>query len=199
MVDGISAASPIVSARMSIGMIDAVHYAAKPGAGRNVKGMLGIWPVRVASMDFLGHRISQKWARRWSSALILALSAVVSVSICVLPARTALAEQILELPQESASPASVDAPAEVEPQPKPRRQPVTPIPSGVGSIEEYESQGESDGPARFASGPSNPQIDVYGTTGLSGNRGRMVNNVLLGALALGLLAMELHAAHHHHR
>ena len=71
---------------------------------------------------------------------------------------------------------------------------MAPMPSGLGSIDDYESQGESSSSTGITSAPSNPRIDPNGP---NGNRQALVNDVILGALVVGLFAMEVHAAHQH--
>jgi hypothetical protein len=148
----------------------------------------------AASIDCLRHHASQNRTRRWSRTLTLALSALLAVSTCALPATSAFAEQVLELPQAAAQTPSADAPAEAEAEPKPRRQAMTPMPAGLGSIDDYENQGESSYPAGIASPPPNLRVDPNGP---NRNREGLVNDVILGALAIGLFAMEVHAAHQH--
>jgi hypothetical protein len=149
----------------------------------------------AASIDSLRHRASQKRVRRWLRSAILVLSVVLAASICVLPARTAFADQVLELPQAAAPASSPDRSADgAAVEPEPQRQAMTPMPAGLGSIDDYENQGESSYPAGIASAPSNLRVDPNGP---NRNREGMVNDVILGALAIGLFAMEVHAAHQH--
>ncbi len=149
----------------------------------------------AASIDSLRHRASQKRTRRWSKTLTLALSALLAASIGVLPARTAFADQVLELPQAAAPASSPDGSADgAAVEPEPQRQAMTRMPAGLGSIDDYENQGESSNPAGIASPPSNLRIDPNGP---NRNREALVNDVILGALAIGLFAMEVHAAHQH--
>jgi hypothetical protein len=156
----------------------------------------GIQVMDATSLYFLRHRESQKRRRRRSKTLIITLAVILAASICGLPTTDAFADQMLELPQVAA-PAPMPHPRAVaEPDPESPNRAMAPMPPGLGSIDEYESQGDSEGPARLASGPSNLQIDPYGP---QGNRSSLASNVLLGALTLGLFAMELHAAHRHHR
>ena len=145
----------------------------------------------AASIDSLGHRASQKRVRRWSRLLTVALSAVLAVSICVLPARTAFANQVLELPQTTAPVSSPAASADGAAEPEPQRQAVAPMPSGLGSVDDYENQGESSYSGGIANAPSNLRIDP------NGNRDALVKDVVLGALVIGLFALEAHAARQH--
>jgi hypothetical protein len=118
-----------------------------------------------------------------------------AASIGVLPARTAFADQVLELPQAAAPASSPDGSADgAAVEPEPQRQAMTRMPAGLGSIDDYENQGESSYPAGIASPPSNLRVDPNGP---NRNREALVNDVILGALAIGLFAMEVHAAHQH--
>jgi hypothetical protein len=114
----------------------------------------------------------------------------------------AFADQVLELPRVSA-PAPAPAPdasyssdAVAEPEPRAKRN-LTPLPADLGSVEDYENQGEPSSSPRFASspsfasGPSTVRIDQ------GGGRDAMVTNVILGALVIGLFAMEMNAAQQH--
>lgn len=168
---------------------------AKPNAERNVKDMREIWAMGAASINSLRHPASQKRVRRRSITFIVPLSALLAVSILTLPAPSVFAEQVLEVPQTAASTPLRDAPIDAEPEPEPQHRALAPMPSGLGSIQDYENQDESDRPVGFSNNPSNVRIDQFGS---SGNRSALANNVLLGALAIGLFAMELHAAHRHH-
>lgn len=151
---------------------------------------LGITTMSAPSIDSLGHCASRKRMRRWARLSVLALSTVIAVSICILPARTTFADQVLELPQAVAPASYRDASAaDGAAEPPPRRQAMAPMPSGLGSLDDYERQGESDRPAGLASGPSNVRIDP------NGNREALANDIILGALVIGLFALEMHAAH----
>jgi hypothetical protein len=155
-------------------------------------GYLGIRAMGASSINSLGHSASQKRVRRWLRSSILVLSVVLAASICVLPARMAFAAQVLELPADPAS--SPDGSADRAGEPLPHRHAMAPTPSGLGSIDDYERQGESPSSAGIGSAGSNPRIDPNGP---NRDRQALVNNVILGALAIGLFAMEVHAAHQH--
>jgi hypothetical protein len=187
-----------------------VFSGAYPVETRSVKGSVGIMAIMVASIDSLGCRVAEKRARRRPKMLRLALSALLAATICGLPAtKVAFADQVLELPRVSApAPAplpdasySSDAVAEPEP---PAKRNLTPLPADLGSVEDYENQGDeaSSSPRfasssrfasspGFASGPSTIRIDQ------GGGRDAMVTNVILGALVIGLFAMEMNSAHQH--
>lgn len=147
--------------------------------------------MKPASVDSLGHRASQRRVRRCSTTLTIALSAVLTASICVLPARMAFADQVLELPQAAAPVSSQYASGAPAAAPEPERQAMAPMPAGIGSVDEYESQGESSYPAGIASTPSNLHIDP------NRNRDGLVKDLVLGALVIGLFALEVHAAQQH--
>ena len=68
---------------------------------------------------------------------------------------------------------------------------MAPMPSGLGSVDDYENQGESSYPAAVAGAPSNLRVDP------NGNRDALVKDVVLGALVIGLFALEAHAAQQH--
>jgi hypothetical protein len=65
-----------------------------------------------------------------------------------------------------------------------------PIPAEIGSIDDYENQGEPSSPARVGGGTPALRIDGSGNP-----REALVSNVILGALVIGLFAMEVHEAH----
>ncbi len=68
---------------------------------------------------------------------------------------------------------------------------MAPMPSGLGSIEDYERQGEPSSSAGIAGARPSLRIDR------NNNRQALANDVTLGALAIGLFALEVHAAHQH--
>ena len=161
--------------------------------------------VNELTATVLRHLATQKSCRRGRKVLSktppMALMALLIASILVLPASRALADgQILELPQV----------AEARPQPQPSRRPRVasppaevadaPIP-GMGTLQDYEHQ--DDRPAQnppqssasLAMGGSNGAIVVDP----GGNRDALINDAILGAVAIGLFALEVHAAHHHRR
>ncbi len=91
---------------------------------------------------------------------------------------------------------------------------MAPLPANLGSVEDYEHQDGEDAPStsysrRYSSSGFGGQAAGFGGTG--GNfaganlqfdpghdRQALTNNLILGALALGLFAMEVQASHHHH-
>src|ERR1700680_5329611 len=101
--------------------------------------------MRAAAMNSLGHSASAKRVGRRSRTLILAISVALTLSIGGLPAAGAFADQVLELPQATAPIPVRDTPTEVVGEAQPRHQAIAPMPSGLGSLDDYERQGE---PAR---------------------------------------------------
>lgn len=163
--------------------------ATNPGAER--QGYWGIWVMSAASINRLMHRVSGKRLLRWRRMLTLALSAVLAAGICVLPARSAFADQVLELPPTAAPASSRDASVDAAPEPEPKHHAMAPLPAGLGSIEDYEQQGEPSSSAGIAGARPSLRIDP------NNNRQALANDVILGALAIGLFALEVHAAHQH--
>jgi hypothetical protein len=157
--------------------------------------------MSTASIESLGHRASHKRMRRGWSTLTVAFLVALVTSICVLPMRTAFADQVLELPQAPARAASSDTsrdasryvPDDVAPKPAPHRRAMAPMPAGLGSIDDYESQDGSSSSSGIAGAGLSPRIDP------NRNGDALANEVILGALVIGLFAMEVHAAHQHHR
>lgn len=163
--------------------------------------------MRTATIDSLGYRAAEKRGCRRPKKLRLALSAFLAATICGLPAtRMAFADQVLELPRATAAAPAPDASysADAVPEPEPRAsRNLTPLPADLGSVEDYENQGEPSASPRFAAsprfgtspsfagGPSPVRIDQ------GGSRDAMVTNVILGALVIGLFAMEMNADHQH--
>jgi hypothetical protein len=66
---------------------------------------------------------------------------------------------------------------------------MTPLPADLGSIDDYENQGEDSPASSRVGGPANVRF------GPNENRANLVNDVILGALVIGLFAMEANAAH----
>ena len=151
------------------------------------------------------------------SFLTRVLAAVLATTISLLPATKVLADQVLVLPQmttptaapDLSSPAPVYAPDHRR-NPSAKRTPEAPLPANLGSIEDYEHQGEEDRPSY--SGTSSYASSNFQGGGFGGNYGgttlqfepgnsreALTNNLILGAVVLGLFAMEVDAAHHHHR
>ena len=144
-----------------------------------------------------------------------AFAGILAFSITVLPVTKAVADQVLELPQTT-TPAAAAAPdvSTVAPITHYRHNQSAlgdseaPTPANLGSIDDYEHQGEADQSSYRSSSP-------YASSGggLGGNysgatlqfesgdsREALTNNLILGAVVLGLFAMEVESAHHrHHR
>jgi len=84
------------------------------------------------------------------------------------------------------------------------------MPANLGSIDDYEHQEDEDRPAYAGSSgyaSSNSSGGGFGgnyggtTLRFEPGNGReaLTNNLLLGAVVLGLFAMEVDASHHHRR
>ena len=156
----------------------------------------------------MGRDASHMGRRRRSRIPAVILSSFITLSMLAMPVGRAFADgQVLELPQVSSTPVaapatSYDQYSPPEPVSRHRSAPQqvadsTP-PSGVGSLDDYMHQSESDSspyPASSAMTMS-PSAGRYDP---NGDRSAMVTNVILGALAIGLFAYELHAANQHHR
>jgi len=141
------------------------------------------------------------------------------------PITTAFADQVLEVPQITAPAASADASTPDTPPAAPahhsyhegaeRRETMAPMPANLGTLADYAHQdGEapsSSNSARYSSSGFGGQAAGFG--GAGGNFGganlqfdpghdrqALTNNLILGALALGLFALEVQDAHrsHHH-
>jgi hypothetical protein len=125
----------------------------------------------------------------------------------------ALADQVLELPQNSAEstsspPASIASPDETAPPHKPRHRAMAPVPQNLGTLQDYERENGEDASgaplnsansanfANFAGAPSNPATPLFEIGG--NNHQTVAQNAILGVLMLGLFAMEVQSAHHHH-
>lgn len=127
--------------------------------------------------------------RRVALALILALS--IGMLPAMVPARVAFASQTLELP--SSAPSSTSNPSiENPPPPQARIRSTDPLPPGLGTIDDYEAQDPS---YRSSAGSNAPSGNAPAER--RANQPALVNEVVVGALVLGVLAMEMHAAHRH--
>ena len=166
-----------------------LYDATNPGVQR--QWYWGVWVMSAASIDGLIHRVFGKQLLRGRRMLTLALSAVLVACICILPARTAFADQVLELPATAAPASSPDTSADGARETQPKHHAMAPMPAGLGSIEDYERQGEPSSSAGIAGARPSLRIDR------NNNRQALANDVILGALAIGLFALEVHAAHQH--
>jgi hypothetical protein len=157
--------------------------------------------------------------RRLSKIAARIVAGVLVTSLCLLPSSIAFADQVLELPQNPAS--SVSSPASTAPTEEPihphkhhhshasesaaedSTAASAPLPANLGTLQDYERDNDEDPSAgaasNFAGGPSysaNPANPVFE---LSGNSHQtLAQNAILGVLMIGLFAMEVQAAHHHH-
>jgi hypothetical protein len=152
-------------------------------------------------------------ANRKRSFVARALAGTLAVSIGLMPAMKVFAEQVLELPQMTTPSTTPDLSSAAPPHRRnqsAQRNAEAPLPANLGSIEDYEHQGEEDR-------PSYPGSSSYASSNLQGggfggnyggatlqfepgsSREALTNNIILGAVVLGLFAMEVDAAHHHHR
>jgi hypothetical protein len=154
--------------------------------------------MRAISPDHMGQpklpKRLRQGSRRSRIAFSAGLAAIISIVLSAVPVANAIAEQTLELPQTAAA-NSAFAPSEVvaDAAPKPQPEVMAPMPAGVGSLADYEDQDSSpqQAQARNAMGSAGSPIDPLGSHPSLGNE------VVMGALVLGVLAMELGAAHHH--
>lgn len=151
--------------------------------------------------DILRDPVTQKSGRRVSRILSMVLSTVLAASILALPATKALADgQVLELPQVA------NAPSESAPvvrrrhvAPPPTQMADAPMPAGMGTLQDYEHQDDStaqnsSSPSSFAIGGSNGAVGVDP----NGNRDALIGDAILGAVAIGLFALEVHQARRHY-
>jgi len=126
--------------------------------------------------------------------LTRALVAIIAMSMCLVPAEMAFADPVLELPQLATASTPMNASAD-ETAP-PRRRAKAPMPKGLGTLQDYERDTESAPSPRSSAGlattPTNQRFE-----GNSNNGQTLAQNVIFGALVLGLFAMELHTAHQH--
>lgn len=178
--------------------------------------------MSAATVNRGGHRAIGKRSRWWFLTRALAVS--LAASLCIAPITTALADQVLEVPQMAAPATSADASAkDAAPAAHPRHshhevterpKAMAPLPANLGSVEDYEHQDGEDAPSssysrRYSSSGFGGQAAGFGGPG--GNfaganlqfdpghdRQALTNNLILGALAIGLFAMEVQASHHHH-
>jgi hypothetical protein len=138
----------------------------------------------------LRHRVSQKGTARGSRIAGVALSAILAASIAGLVPTDVHAAQVLELPQTAPASSEVPAPPPISPPARARGARSEAAPAGVGSVSDYESQ-EGDPQASVAAPQASSPFDRRG------NRAALTNELMMGALVIGVLAMELHAAHQH--
>jgi hypothetical protein len=136
----------------------------------------------------LRRRGSSKRAIRMSQMLNIALSALLIAMVGLMPAKAAFADQTLELPQTAVpvETALADAPIAE----KARPEALSPIPANLGSIDDYENQ---DGSSYAANTSTSSPLPVE----RRGNQTALRNEVLAGALILGVLALEFGGSHHH--
>jgi hypothetical protein len=124
-----------------------------------------------------------------SRMLNVALSALLIAMISLMPAKAAFAEQTLELPQ-TAMPVETALKDAATPE-KTRPEVVQPIPANLGSIDDYENQDGSS----YTTNASNSSSPL--PPDRRGNRAALTNEVLAGALILGVLALEFGGRHSH--
>ena len=155
----------------------------------------GFGRMRKSITHILRVPISQK-SRRLRSRL---LSGLLAASILILPARHALADgQVLELPRVESAAAAYETPAPLPRVAPPRAEDDRPV-AGMGSLQDYE---RDDGQAASQS----PSLGGgYASSGVAPrperptNQDALLTDVIVGAVAIGLFALEVHAAQHHHR
>jgi hypothetical protein len=148
--------------------------------------------MSAASIHRLGHSSSEKRARRMLARVTIVLSAVLAAMIAMVPAAIALGDQVLELPQPAAPAASADASTNNAASPQRlRNEASAPMPAGLGSIADYENQDSDASGAATATSPAGAPIEHRGP------QATVQNEAILGALVLGVIALELTAGNHH--
>ncbi len=148
--------------------------------------------MSAASIHRLGHPWSEKRPRRGLDRMTIVLSAVLAAMIAMVPAATAFCDQVLELPQPAAPVASTDASTNNAASPEqPRNQASAPMPAGLGSIADYENQDSEASSAAPLTSSAGAPIEHRGA------QATVQNEAILGALVLGVIALELTAGNHH--
>lgn len=160
------------------------------------------WPGKAAGADSLRQVAHQKRHFRATRLSALGIALTVALSIVAIPAGPALAGgQVLELPQAAAPSSPPPAPAYETPPPsaaapEPAEVADATPPPGVGGIDDYmhqDGQPPSSSHARNAQSYSSQQPDPYA------NRSSATTDAIVAAVALGMIALDIYAAHHHHR
>ncbi len=120
------------------------------------------------------------------------MSAILAAGIGTLCPTAVSAAQVLEVPQliAAASTPRHSATRVDDAVTEPGPEYAVATPEGVGSLDEYESQHTSAHPVLGSLSTAAP-VDP------KANRSEMGNSILVGALILGVLAMELHATQQH--
>jgi hypothetical protein len=188
-------------------------------SAQRIKDRWGNEAMSAATIDRVRHRAIGTRSR-WFLTRVLAASLV--ASLCMAPVMTAFADQVLEVPQMTAPAASAPDAAPGAPahhsyhEAAPRREAMAPMPANLGTLADYTHQDAEDAPStsysrRYSSSGFGGQAAGFGGPGGNfgganlqfdpGNdRQALTNNLILGALALGLFALEVQDAHHrHHR
>ncbi|HVN26905.1 MAG TPA: hypothetical protein VMT64_00385 [Candidatus Binataceae bacterium] len=119
-------------------------------------------------------------------------------SLIMAPARSAFADQVLEIPSTVAPTASTPS----DYSRTMRTSHPAPLPSNLGTLQDYERETDADSntgnpsnyPSNHGAGSVNPLFEVKGN-----DQQALLQSAVLGALLIGAFAMEMHAAHHHHR
>ena len=155
-------------------------------------GKWGISMGRFIATHCLRRRAPRKRQSRRLSLTVVALSAILAIAVAVIPARMAFAEQVLELPQTAAPSPTSDSSIESASLAESPHRSVAPMPAGLGTIDDYEAEGSS---SPYSAGSGAPSGNAPVERRASQNT--LTNEVVVGALVLGVLAMELHAAHQH--
>ena len=164
------------------------------------------WPGRAAGADSLRHPAHQKRHGRRMRFRVLVAVLTLAASLIALPAERALAAgQVLELPQATAPSAPAPAPYAAPPSepapPAPAEVADASPPPGVGGIDDYmhqDGQPHSANQSGYAQGYgqsySSQQPDPRNS-----NPPSATTEAIVGAVALGLIVLDIYAAHHHHR
>jgi hypothetical protein len=157
------------------------------------------WPGRAAGADSLRYPAHQKRHRRATRFSALALTLTLALSIVAIPPGPALAGgQVLELPQ-AAAPSSPPAPTyetppPSAPAPEPSEVADAAPPPGVGGIDDYMHQ---DGQPPSTSQAGNAQSYSSQQPDPRANRSSATTDAIVAAVALGMIALDIYAAHHH--
>ena len=142
--------------------------------------------MKTRALHALRHSLprSSAWCRKSVSWM---LSGVLALGIVLCGAPVIQAEQILELPPTTSADSPLEAPLPSR-SVRPRSADVS-APAGVGSVGDYENQDDSAAPGA-ANVTTRPRFER------NSNQPALASEIVMGALVLGVLAMELHSAHH---
>jgi hypothetical protein len=169
----------------------------------------GFWPLIAADAHSLRHRAYQKRHARRLRFPALAAVLMLTASMVMLPAERALADgQVLELPQTTtasappstpyAAPAPAAYPADEaapEPAPEPAEVADATPPPGVGDINDYMHQDGQPAQSHGQTGYAQPYPGSHPDP--HSNPPSLATTAIVGAIAVGLIALDVYASHHH--